>query len=228
SQALLLSTDGGASFSSVQVLPPTPNLKVAAYPQVAFTPDFNAASAKGHVYVAVYGVLADSRGYETTTGGIFVSPDGRSWSRTAASLLDHGATGVAVIRGQRVLASWASWTGSQSTLQGGILCADDPAAQWHMSCPLVTASPTAAGIINPGAAGASAAPVSPEIRGSQTAPSFGNNPSDDAGVAAKRLPSASWTGILLPVAAVFALTAALLGGAVTSRRRRTSSRGNRH
>jgi len=228
SQALLLSTDGGLSFSPVQVLPPSPELKVTAYPQVAFTPDFDAASGRGHVYVAVYGVLTDSHGYETTTGGIFHSHDGRSWLRTASSLLDHGATGVAVIGPTRVIGSWASWTASQSTLQGGILCADDPEARWDPSCPPAPPSRAHSAVAPPGSGGLPAVNLGPGSQASMAPQGHGSTPSEDAPVAAKQLPSAIWPRTLLPVAGVLALTVASLGATVTLRRKRASKADMRH
>jgi hypothetical protein len=143
--AFFRSSDGGRVFSAISPVPTRPNTLITTVTDVAFSPDFDAVHATGHIVAAVIAVTGSPNHSGSTYGGIYTSTDGAAWSKLGTvSALDAGAQAVTVSRSGHVMASYIALPANQG-VTGGILCSADLQA-WNAVCPS-TAAPDEAGAV---------------------------------------------------------------------------------
>ena len=178
SKGFFRSGDGGRSFSAVSVAPPAADTLITTVQGLSFSPDFDASRHTGRVLVAVISAIGRKGEAGKTSGGVYTSGDGATWSHFGApSALDSGAAAVAAAPDGRVLAAWIG-TGT-GKVDGGLLCTLDGRA-WAPTCP---GGDAAHGAGQPATHGAGAAPAA-----AQSAPPAGA-PASTADPAAARMQS---------------------------------------
>jgi photosystem II stability/assembly factor-like uncharacterized protein len=132
------SLDGGQSFTLLNV--GQPGATATATPMLALAPGYREAGSVRSAYVAVLQLWTDAihPANSRTTGGIYGTDDGgMSWRRLgSSSVLNDGATAVAMASDGRLFAGYLSGR----TSQAGLLCSTDAGATWSAACPPVVAS----------------------------------------------------------------------------------------
>jgi hypothetical protein len=217
---VLRSTDGGATFTPVVLVPPRADATATTIQSVVFTPDFDRVAGTGAVYAAVLRTVSARDDLVTTDGGVYRSADAATWSRYGgAGATGTGVTALAVDPAHRVVAA-----GFFALPDGGGVVCSRAGTSWRASCAM---GATAAGDAGPPAA-AGTAPAKPgATRGARGggAAATGAPVADTAAqrstsaLAARRSARHRSGGVLPVGAAVAALAAGAISVTVAVRRR---------
>ena len=129
SKTISKSTDGGATFVPLSVVPANPAVSTV-FPMVALAPDYREHNGQRTAYTAVFEIAGTGK-TSHTEGGLYRSEDGgATWSPLATTgPFAGGANAVAVAPSGRVFAGYLDASG-----RSGLLCSTD-GTRWRASCP---------------------------------------------------------------------------------------------
>ena len=126
------STDGGAAFSPLAIVPSN-GAEATATPMLALAPGYTEAGPIRTAYAAVFQIFTDPHNAHSG-GGVYQSNDGgTTWHPLGSpSPLDGGVFSVAVAPDGRL---FAGYTGeANNRVDAGLLCSQDGGRTWQPAC----------------------------------------------------------------------------------------------